>query len=135
MTSLCGAIQSKFWGTTQCIYVGPLSETHYLKINNGGFCSEHEHEHKWNRFFLISGSLKVIIYRDDGEDVTILGPGQFTDVPPGVFHKFEALDACECLEVYWVDQLQSGDIQRRTVGGIESGIESGSDFPVVKLHE
>lgn len=115
--TLCGAVQNKFWGQTQCLFVGPLSETHYLKINRGGFCSEHEHKHKWNRFFLLSGSLKVIIYRPSGQDETILKPGQFTDVPPGDFHKFEALDDCECLEIYWIDNLDVADINRRSVGG------------------
>lgn len=116
--TLCGAIQSKFWGHTQCIFIGPISETHYLHINSGGYCSEHRHLHKWNRFFIIKGSLKIIIYRDGGKDETILGPGQFTDVPPGDFHKFEALEDCECLEIYWIDQLETDDIERRTIGGM-----------------
>lgn len=116
--TLCGAVQSKFWGHTQCIFIGPISETHYLNINEGGFCSEHCHLHKWNRFFLIKGSLKIIIYRDGGQDETILKPGNFTDVPPGDFHKFEALEDCECLEIYWVDQLETDDIKRRSVGGV-----------------
>ncbi|RLI45120.1 hypothetical protein DRO61_11170 [Candidatus Bathyarchaeota archaeon] len=115
--TLAGAVQSKFWGHTQCIFVGPFSETHFLKISKGGFCSEHEHKNKWNRFFLISGKLKVTIYRPDGYDETILEAGQFTDVPPSNFHKFEALEDCECLEIYWVDNLEVGDINRRSVGG------------------
>ena len=49
--TLCGAIQSKFWGNTQCIFVGPISETHFLNINKGGYCSNHCHKYKWNRFF------------------------------------------------------------------------------------
>lgn len=117
--TLAGAIQSKFWGQTQCIFVGSFSETHFLRIKKGGFCSEHRHLNKWNRFFLISGKLRVIIYRPDGQDETILESGHFTDVPPGNFHKFEAIENCECLEIYWVDNLDVTDIDRRTVGGIE----------------
>ncbi len=115
--TLCGAVQSKLWGHTQCIFVGPFSEHHYLKINKGGYCSEHYHQHKWNRFFLISGSLKVIIYKENGQDETVLQPGNFTDVPPGEYHKFEALEDCECLEIYWTDDLQPDDISRRSTGG------------------
>ena len=119
---LCGAVQSKFWGQTQSVYEGPLSEVHFLKINAGGYCSEHEHTAKWNRFVLIRGTLKVIIYREDGQDETILSAGQFTDVPPGTYHKFEALEDCECLEIYWVDGLDPCDIKRRSVGGIDENV-------------
>jgi mannose-6-phosphate isomerase-like protein (cupin superfamily) len=117
--TLCGAIQSKFWGTTQCVYAGPYAEAHYLVINKGGYCSKHEHVYKWNRFFLISGKLKVIIYRkDDKEDCTILEAGHFTDVPPGSYHKFEALEDCVCLEIYWVENIDIHDIERLTIGGV-----------------
>ena len=116
--TLCGAVQSKFWGETQCIFVGPTSEVHYLSIKKGGYCSEHKHNHKWNRFFVISGSLKVIIFRPNGQDVTVVRAGQFTDVPPGSFHKFEAEEDCTCLEIYWVDNIDVNDIDRRTIGGI-----------------
>lgn len=126
-SGLCGAIQSKFWGTTQCIYSGPYSEDHFLIINSGGYCSKHCHEHKWNRFFLISGRLKVIIYREDGkEDSTILEPGHFTDVPPGAYHKFEALEECYCLEVYWVDNIDIHDIERVSTGGLNV---PSNDYP------
>jgi len=118
--TLAGAIQSKFWGHTQCIFCGPQSEVHYLKIKEGGFCSQHCHNQKWNRFFLISGSLRVIIYRETGEDVTVLEAGQFTDVPPGVFHKFEASTECQCLEVYWTNDLDPNDIERLTFGGMKN---------------
>lgn len=117
---LAGAIQSKFWGETQSIFVGPHSETHFLKIREGGYCSEHKHKKKWNRFFLISGRLKVIIFRENGEDVTILTHGQFTDVPPGCFHKFEAVEDSQCLEIYWIDSINTCDIERRTEGGIKN---------------
>lgn len=119
--TLCGAIQAKFWGYTQCIFVGDTSETHYLSINKGGYCSEHKHSYKWNRFFLVSGRLKVIIYKNNGEDETILEPGHFTDVPPGEYHKFEALEDSQCLEVYWTNSLDIHDIQRKNIGGMKDG--------------
>ena len=117
--TLVGAIQSKIWGTTQCMYVCEKSETHYLKINAGSFCSRHKHLMKWNRFCLLHGKLKVIIYRPNSEDTTILEAGQFTDVPPGDFHRFEAIEDSECLEIYWVDDLDMFDIERSDSGGIK----------------
>jgi len=116
--TLCGAIQSKFWGNTQCIFVGPISETHFLTIKKGGFCSKHRHRHKWNRFFLISGKLSIKIYRDEGEDVTELKEGQFTDVPPDVYHEFNCTEDALCLEIYWTNSLDPTDIQRENYGGM-----------------
>jgi len=40
-----------------------------------------------------------------------------SEVPPGFYHKFYALEDCECIEVYQV-QLQDSDIERRDKGGI-----------------
>ena len=117
---LSGAVQSKFWGKTQSIFAGPFSETHFLKINKGGYCSEHKHKNKWNRFFLISGKLKITIFRESGYDVTVLLPGEFTDVPPGVFHNFEAEEDSMCMEIYWIDSIETNDIERRSVGGIKN---------------
>ena len=114
---ICQAIQGKFWGKTQGIFCGPTSEVHYLEIDKGGYSSKHKHENKFNRFFLIEGSLKIIIYRTTGEDVTILSKGQFTDVPPETWHKFECLEDSKCLEVYWVDEIDPNDIERDGVGG------------------
>lgn len=116
--TLEGSVQKKYWGKTRAIYVGEFSETHYLEIDKGGYCSKHCHQHKWNRFFLISGELRVIIYREHGEDVTTLKPGETTDVEPGVYHLFEATKDSTCLEVYWVDILNPDDILRLNTGGL-----------------
>jgi len=110
----------KVWGVTQCIHVGPYSETHYLEINKGGFCSNHCHKYKWNRFYIINGILQVTMYKENGEDVTVLEKGMATDVPPGIFHRFKCLEDCRCLEVYWIDDLNPFDIDRKDDGGISS---------------
>jgi mannose-6-phosphate isomerase-like protein (cupin superfamily) len=49
-------------------------------------------------------------------DVTILGPNQITDVPPGVEHRFEVLEESTAVEFYWVG-LEVGDIIRTDEGG------------------
>lgn len=112
-----GAIQAKFWGETQCLFEGCYTEIHYAKSVKGGFCSEHRHHNKWNRFFVISGLLKVVMFKEKGQDETIIKSGQYTDVPPGEWHTFECLEDCQFIEVYWVDTLEAGDIERRTHGG------------------
>jgi len=119
-STLCGATQSKFWGQTRCLFVGHSSEVHILVAKKGGFCSRHKHENKWNRFYVVDGEMEVVIFREAGEDVTVLTPGQFSDVPPGVDHMFRCPNEdCQCLEIYWTDGLDPGDIIRKDTGGIK----------------
>ena len=70
--TLTGSIQGKFWGTTRCFFENSSSEVHYIEANKGGYCSRHYHQNKWNRFIILEGSLKITIYKEGGEDVTIL---------------------------------------------------------------
>jgi len=115
--TLCGATQGKFWGKTSCFYVSETSEVHYIDAIKGGYCSRHHHEKKWNRFVVLEGKLKVVLYKDGGEDETILTDGMFSDVPPMVDHRFEVLEDTKALEVYWVDSLDPTDIVRKDTGG------------------
>ena len=115
--TLCGATQGKFWGKTSCFYVSETSEVHYIDAAKGGYCSRHHHEKKWNRFVVLEGKLKVILYKNDGEDETILTDGMFSDVPPMIDHRFEMLEDTKALEVYWVDSLDPTDIVRKDTGG------------------
>ena len=102
-------------------------EIHRIKVNKGGFCSEHKHEHKWNAFFVETGCLEVTIYRQDAgrtiEDKTILHGGDSTFVEPGVYHKFHALEPTIAFEAYWVE-LSQFDIVRKNVGGDNNEIQS-----------
>jgi mannose-6-phosphate isomerase-like protein (cupin superfamily) len=114
-------VTGKIWGKTQNLYLDNNSEVHFLEGNKGGYCSKHLHKNKWNRFFVISGKIKVTIYRANGlEDETILEAGHFTDVPPMIKHRFEVLEDCLCIEIYWTDNLDSSDIVRDDIGGVKS---------------
>ena len=117
-----GPLQGKRWGTTRCVYVHNNSEIWEIDIRKGGYCSEHCHSHKWNRFVVFSGKLKVSIFLGDSlgpTDETVLSAGDCTDVPPGVWHVFEALEDVKGIEVYWLT-LDSDDIIRRTTGGMKN---------------
>mgnify|MGYP003661939630 CR=1 FL=1 len=72
--TLIGASQGKFWGSTRCLFVNESCEMHCFEANKDGYCSKHYHENKWNRFVVLSGRLKVIIFKDSGQDETILDP-------------------------------------------------------------
>jgi len=115
--TLTGSIQGKFWGSTRCFFENSSSEIHYIEANKGGFCSRHYHKNKWNRFIILEGQLKITIYKNGGEDITVIKDGMFSDVPPEVEHRFEALEDTKALEVYWTDELDPKDIVRIDTGG------------------
>ena len=115
--TLIGATQGKFWGNTRCFFENCTSEVHYIEAVKGGYCSRHCHKNKWNRFIVLKGSLKVIIYQQDSQDETILTAGMFSDVPPDIDHRFVVLEDTEALEIYWVDGLDPNDIVRCDTGG------------------
>ena len=116
--------QGKNWGYTTGFFRNAVVSAYHLEIRKGGYCSEHKHRHKYNLFYVLSGKLKIKIWREaEGYpsmpnivDVTILERGQISAVPPGFYHKFEALEDTECIEVYQV-LLTEPDIERRKPGG------------------
>jgi mannose-6-phosphate isomerase-like protein (cupin superfamily) len=112
-----GVVQGKVWGVTKCLFSNGGSEFHEIKAVKGGYCSKHKHVNKHNRFYVQSGRLEITTWTSTGEDKVIIGPGEFTDVPPGVFHRFEALEDSICLEIYWIDCINGSDIVREDVGG------------------
>ena len=42
----------KIWGKTEKIHANGVFEFHRIEFNKGFKCSEHEHEFKWNGFFV-----------------------------------------------------------------------------------
>jgi len=120
-----GPRQGKLWGTTQMAFAYNGTEAHAITVEQGGYCSRHFHEHKWNRFLVLSGKLAVRIFwgTDDNKvDETVLMPGQVTDVPPGVRHEFEGLEDTLAVEFYWT-VLDAGDIDRE---GSQGGMKGDS---------
>jgi mannose-6-phosphate isomerase-like protein (cupin superfamily) len=112
-------VQGKRWGSTQSIFCLNGIDVNRLLPLARGFCSEHCHACKFSRFFVLRGKMKITIFRDDLLDEIVLNPNMCTDVPPGVWHKFEALEDSDVIEIYWV-VLDDNDIERRTTGGINT---------------
>jgi len=111
--------QGKVWGDTENIFSSGITTVHFINVKKGGFCSEHLHRHKTNKFYVISGELEISIWQDkDTCDKTILKAGQSTIVPFGVWHKFKGLTETQCIEIYEV-KFAGEDISRRTIGGVE----------------
>lgn len=111
--------QGKVWGETTEFFRNAIVSAHHLKIKKGGYSSKHVHIHKYNLFYVTSGKLEIIIWRDrDVKDITILKDGQVSAISPGFYHKFKALEDTECIEVYQVF-LEEPDIERMNQGGID----------------
>lgn len=107
----------KVWGSTEMIHKNGVLEFHRIEFDQGFKCSEHEHKHKWNGFFVEAGQMLVRSWKADQSlvDETILYPGDFTMVKPGEFHQFEGLESGVAFELYWAE-FNHDDINRRTSG-------------------
>lgn len=106
----------KVWGWTKALLQTDSVEVQHLFARAGWKCSDHSHAHKANRFYVLSGRLKVVTQKDGLEDVVVIGPGESTDVRVKDVHRFEAETDCELIELYWVT-LNPDDIARVTQGG------------------
>ena len=112
----------KIWGQTELIHSNGVLEFHKIDFKAGGVCSKHKHQFKWNGFYVVSGRMKIRVWQKDYDliDETILGPGDFTRVKPGLMHSFEGLEDGVAFELYWAE-FNHDDIQRETVGHFKSG--------------
>ncbi len=112
----------KIWGSTELIHANGVLEFHRIDFKAGGVCSKHKHDFKWNGFYVVSGRMKIRVWQKDYDlvDETILGPGDFTRVKPGLMHSFEGMEDGIAFELYWAE-FNHDDIQRESVGHFKSG--------------
>ena len=84
----------KIWGQTELIHSNSVLEFHRIDYKAGGVCSKHMHNFKWNGFYVMSGKLKIRVWQKDYDliDETVLNPGDFTRIKPGLYHSFEGLE-------------------------------------------
>jgi len=107
----------KVRGETELILANSSLEFHRIDYKAGGVCSKHKHDYKFNGFYVVSGKMKIRVWQKDYDliDETILGPGDFTAVKPGLYHTFEGIEDGVAFELYWAN-FQHNDIQRESVG-------------------
>jgi mannose-6-phosphate isomerase-like protein (cupin superfamily) len=112
----------KIWGQTELIHANGVLEFHKIDYKAGGVCSKHKHQFKWNGFYVVSGRMKIRVWQKDYDlvDETVLGPGDFTRVKPGLMHSFEGMEDGVAFELYWAE-FNHDDIQRESVGHFKSG--------------
>ncbi len=108
----------KVWGETAVVEHRHGVQVHVIKVKAEHFCSKHRHRYRFNRFYVISGFLDVLVWKDYGlVDVTRLDPGDSMVVLPGEWHRFECVTKdCVALEVYWTE-AGCEDIEREDHGG------------------
>lgn len=116
----------KVWGCTELLLRTPLLEIHRLTILPNARCSMHSHAYKHNGFLVLSGRLKIETEKQDYPltDATEIGPGEFTSVKPGEFHRFVSGDEpVIAVEMYYLEPL-SEDIIRKDCGRVGvAGVE------------
>ena len=114
--------QGKIWGSTELVHLVPgVLEFHRIEAKKGGVCSKHAHQSKTNGFFVESGKMLIREWQNsyDLVDETILEAGDYTVVPPGVYHQFEVLEDCVAFELYYAE-LIGDDIIRESVGKMKN---------------
>lgn len=111
-------ISGKCWGSTRCLFQNDNFEVHRIVIKKGGYCSKHYHKYKHNIFYVESGRLEVEVWKNEYNliDKTELGNNDITDVKPGEYHRFKAIEDTLAFEIYYPEPI-SGDIVRESVGG------------------
>lgn len=105
--------REKPWGRVVTILQTPDALVELLEIRQGGTSSEHRHHLHWNRFLVQSGRLEIRV--PEWDQTISLKPGEVTDIPPGVWHKFRCLEAATVLECYYETQVPKSvedDIER-----------------------
>ena len=112
-----GSKAGKIWGNTELIHANGVLEFPRINYKKGYKCSEHLHKHKWNGFFVESGQMIVKVWQNDYDlvDETVLNPGDFMRVKPGVYHQFIGKKDGVAFELYWAE-FDHNDIKRESVG-------------------
>lgn len=110
-------IHGKIWGNTECLFNKNNVSIHRIEAKKGHMCSQHYHLHKHNMLYVETGVLKIEVWQDSNLiTTTILADGQSTSIPPGLKHRFSALENTIAFEIYFIE-LDDSDIIRLQKGG------------------
>ena len=117
-----GNISGKVWGQTELVFANSNIEFHRIDTKKGGVCSKHKHNFKFNGFYCMTGKLLIRVWKNDYDlvDETILNPGDFMRVKPGVYHQFIGMEDGVAFELYWAE-FDHNDIKRESVGQYVNG--------------
>lgn len=123
--------EKKAWGSVIHVFNSSVVAVSVLQVKAGFRCSRHYHEHRTNRFCIVSGKIEIWQWRDqdhavglpnDPEVVVELsGDGAFKSiaVPAGIPHLFKVIEDGMVVEIYTPDggPVSIDDIVRFDEGG------------------
>ena len=76
--------QGKVWGTTELLEANSSLEFHRIEFKRNVCCSQHQHQTKYNGFFVESGRMMIKVWPDFDDlhtyDTTFLSNGDFMKV-------------------------------------------------------
>ena len=103
----------KTWGEKWTIFQNDLNELSVLYLVPKQRCSWHNHQTKFNLFFVVEGELFI----KTEWDIAIVKKGQIFTTKPGEYHEFQTQEkSAIVIEVMYV-QYDENDIYRQTLGG------------------
>lgn len=103
----------KCWGERVNIFKNDLCEVSILKLKGGMRCSWHYHNHKFNKFYVLSG--EVILVTEFGE--IGIRPGEMFMTKPTEKHEFRVGMDSVMIEIMYVF-YDTEDIVRHDIGGL-----------------
>tara|TARA_R110000822_G_scaffold17194_6_gene58057 strand:+ start:2620 stop:3027 length:408 start_codon:yes stop_codon:yes gene_type:complete len=114
----------KVWGTTTQIEANGSLEFHRIEFKANYQCSEHYHATKSNGFFVEQGKMLIKTWPENTDivDMTLLGAGDYMEVPAGVWHQFVGVTDGIAFELYW-SEFDKDDIVRRSQGSRVSNVD------------
>ena len=103
----------KSWGEKWNLFQNDLCEVSHLKLKPWHRCSWHRHTSKFNKFYVLHGTLYMKV--EDGE--CACSAGQIFTTQPGELHEFRTKEkSAEIIEIMYV-KYDSHDIERKLIGG------------------
>lgn len=105
----------KIWGERKRILLNKENEIDVLYLKKNTFCSTHNHEHKINKFYVISGRIEI----QTEFDKKILTKNEHFSVFPPLTHRFVAWEDSIVIEMAYVNKgkIDINDIKRISQGG------------------
>jgi len=105
----------KVWGIRRRLLLTTTSEIDLVTVKKDSFCSKHFHEHKINRFVVISGKIQI----ESSYGTIILTANDSFEVRPKLIHRFFAIEDSVMVELSYTEKgnINPDDIKRIKQGG------------------
>jgi mannose-6-phosphate isomerase-like protein (cupin superfamily) len=101
----------KIWGERYLIREDSTHATSVLILKKNTRCSWHNHQQKYNLFFVVKGQVGIVT--EFGE--SLLTEGQVFTIKPGEYHEFRVYEDSIMVEEMYVEYNEA-DIQREKLG-------------------